>query len=224
MTKEISKREVILQKPFTNEYDVAHVVKEFKVTQYGVHVDDYDFHTSYFDSYDSKATAEKAKESREAWAYKMGDNKYFYVTTREVTVRRFFDIDMQKRNARKKLKSVDEFNMLSKRFGFTRDVVQLLAIGLYYPAKKDDLPPLTENYAERADKVIYIYLPKKDKYFLVFNPQTIFAQDIEVDTFDLNGAYIRWSNKSLIRPIIYDSKSDWELIEPYFDFEEAPEF
>lgn len=224
--KELNKREVILRNPTTGLYDVAHVVKRFKETQYGVHTDDFDFHVSYFDSYKSKAEAEKAKVSKESWAHKMGDYKYFYVTSRDIIIERFFPIDMHKRNSRIQNKiGADgyELNNISRRYGFVTGAIELLAIGLYYPAN-NILPPLTEGYEERADKILYIYLPKKDKYFLVFNPCTEFADFIEVKDFDLNGGHIRWSNKSLLRPIIYDSKSDWDLIDHYFDFEEAPEF
>lgn len=230
MTKQIlNEREVIIRRPFTNDYDVAHIVKEYKVTQYGVHTDDHDFHVSYFDAYDSKAEAEAAKVKDEQWARKMGDNKYFYVTSRETVVRRFFDIDMKKRNARAQLKGndTDFIDSLAKAIGFTKDVIQLNAIGLFYPKGSNDMPSLTEDYSNRAEKVYYIYLPKKDKEFLVFNPGTIFTSSIEVRNFDLSGAHIRWSNKSVLLPWLYDSTEDkkgFDSLESVFDFEEAPEF
>ncbi len=226
----LNKREVIIRRPFSNEYDVAHIVKEYKVTQYGVHTDDYDFHISYFTAYDSKSEAEAAKVKDEQWARKMGDNKYFYVTSRETIVRRFFDIDMKKRAARAQLKrrsyEEDFLDSLAKAIGFTKDIVWLNAIGLYYPKGSNKIPPLTENYSERAEKVFYIYLPTKDKEFLVFNPGTFLSDSIEVKNFDLDGAHIRWSGKSMLRPWLYDSQSesnDWDS-EACFDFEEAPEF
>lgn len=224
----LNKREVIIRRPFSNEYDVAHIVKEYKVTQYGVHTDDYDFHVNYFTSYNSKAEAEAAKIKDEQWARRMGDNKYFYVTSRDTVVRRFFDIDMKKRAARAQLKGndTDFLDALAKAIGFTKDIIQLNAIGLYYPKGSKDIPPLTENYSERAEKVYYIYLPTKDKEFLVFNPGTFLADSIEVRNFDLEGAHIRWSNKSALRPWLYDSvedKKDWEF-EQCFEFEEVPEF
>ena len=230
MTKQtINEREVIIRRPFSNEYDVAHVVKEFKVTQYGVQTNDYDFHVNYFTAYNSKAASEAAKVKDEQWARKMGDNKYFYVTSRDTIVRRFFDIDMKKRAARAKLKGndTDFLDSLAKAIGFTIDVIQLNAIGLFYPKGTNDMPSLTEDYSNRAEKVYYIYLPKKDKEFLVFNPGTIFTSSIEVKNFDLEGAHIRWSNKSLLTPLLYDStedKKDWDSLEAVFDFEEAPEF
>jgi len=231
MKKLLNKREVIIRRPFTNEYDVAHIVKEYQVTQYGVQTNDYDFHINYFTAYDSKAEAEAAKVKDEQWARKMGDNEYFYVTSRETIVRRFFDIDMKKRAARAQLKGNNSYeedflDSLAKAIGFTKDVIQLNAIGLYYPKGSNKIPPLTENYSERAEKVYYIYLPTKDKEFLVFNPGTFLSDSIEVKNFDLNGAHIRWSDKSILRPWLYDStedKKNWDL-EDYFDFEEAPEF
>lgn len=232
MTKQkLNEREVIIRRPFSNEYDVAHIVKEYKVTQYGVQTSDHDFHVSYFDAYDSKAEAEAAKAKDEQWARKMGDNKYFYVTSRDTIVRRFFDIDMKKRAARAQLKGnsykEDFLDSLAKAIGFTKDVIQLNAIGLFYPKGSNDMPSLTEDYSSRAEKVYYIYLPKKEKEFLVFNPGTIFTSSIEVKSFDLDGAHIRWSNKSILSPCLYDSQSeakDWDSLEAVFDFEEAPEF
>lgn len=229
MTKQLNEREVIIRRPLTNEYDVAHIVKEYNVTQYGVYTDDYDFHINYFTAYDSKAEAEAAKAKDEQWARKMGDNKYFYVTSRDTVVRRFFDIDMKKRSARAQLKEndTDFLDSLARAIGFSKDVIQLIAIGLFYPKGSNDMPSLTEDYSNRAEKVYYIYLPKKDKEFLVFNPGTIFTSSIEVRNFDLSGAHIRWSNKSLLSPLLYDSQSeakDCDSAEVVFDFDEAPEF
>jgi hypothetical protein len=166
--KTLKEKEVILQNPMTGTYDVAHVVKEMEVKQYGVHTDDHDFHTSYFDAYNSKAEAENAMKKDEEWAYTMGDNKYFYVTTRTIIVRRFFDIDMAKRNSRARAKReyVTPLKRIAKAHGFDK-AIELLAVGLYYPAKnEDDLPPLTENYIERADKVYFIKLKDKTEIAL----------------------------------------------------------
>lgn len=231
MTKQqlLKEREIIIRRPFTDEYDVSHIVKEYKITQYVVHTDDYDFHIKYSTAYDSKAEAEAAKAKDEQWARKMGDNKYFYVTSRDTIVRRFFDIDMKKRSFRAQLKGndTDFLDSLSRAIGFTKDVIQLNAIGLFYPKGSNDMPSLTEDYSNRAEKVYYIYLPKKDKEFLVFNPGTIFTSSIEVRNFDLEGAHIRWSNKSILKPLLYDSQSEANesnFAEAVFDFEEAPEF
>ena len=99
----LQKREMVFQNPDTGRYDMHQVVVDYEVTEWGVEVHDYDFHTSYFDSYESKKAAEKAADERSRWANYMGDNKYFHVTTRRRTIRRWFDINMEKRNKRQKL-------------------------------------------------------------------------------------------------------------------------
>ena len=228
MKKLLKEKEVIIQKPFTNEYDVAHIVKEYEVTQYGVHTDDYDFHVNYFDAYDSKAEAVAAMKKDEEWANRMGDNKYFYVTTRTTMVRRFFDIDMKKRNARARAKReyVTPLKRIAKAHGFDK-AIELLAVGLYYPAKsEDDLPPLTENYIERADKVYFIRVNKDGKEFLLFNldDKGMMTQSIEVKNFELAGGHFRWSKYSDILPWIYGEPADFDFEEPCFDQGDIPDF
>lgn len=224
----LKEREVIIRKPFADEYDVAHIVKEYKVAQYGIHTDDHDFHVSYFDAYDSKAEAEAAKVEREEWARKMGDNKYFYITTREIVVRRFFDIDMKKRNARAKAKReyVTPLKRIASTHGFDK-TIELLAVGLYYPAKtEDDLPPLTEDYIERADKVYFVRANKNGKEFFLFNldDKGMMTQTIEVKDFDLAGGHFRWSKYSDLLPWIYDESVDFDFEEPGFDQGDIPDF
>jgi len=226
--KTLKEREVILQNPITGTYDAAYIVKEMEVKQYGVHTDDHDFHVSYFDAYNSKAEAVIAMKKDEEWAYTMGDNKYFYVTTRTIIVKRSFDIDMAKRNSRARAKReyITPLKRIAKAHGFD-EAIELLAVGLYYPAKtEDDLPPLTEDYIERADKVYFIRVNKDGKEYLLFNldDRGMTSQAIEVKNFELAGGHFRWSKYSDILPWINGESANFDFEEPCFDQGDIPDF
>lgn len=226
--KTLKEREVILQDPITGLYDFAYVAKEMEVVQYGVHTDDHDFHVNYFDVYNSKDEAVAAMKKDEEWAYRMGDNKYFYVTTRTVIVKRYFDIDMAKRNARAKAKReyITPLERIANAHGFDK-AIELLAVGLYYPAKTEDsLPPLTEDYIERADKVYFIRINNDGKEFLLFNldDKGMMTQAIEVKDFELAGGHFRWSKYSDILPWLNGESVDFDFEEPCFDQGDIPDF